>query len=37
MISWAEAFMTGMAITMMAVYRPGWLETFDDARYIQNK
>jgi uncharacterized membrane protein len=37
MISWAEAFMTGMAITMMAVYRPAWLETFDDARYIQNK
>ena len=37
LISWAEAFTTGMAITMMAVYRPDWLETFDDARYIQNK
>jgi uncharacterized membrane protein len=37
MISWAEAFSTGMAITIMAVYRPAWLETFDDARYIQNK
>jgi uncharacterized membrane protein len=37
LISWAEAFSTGMAITMMAVYRPAWLETFDDAKYIQNK
>lgn len=37
MISWAEAFSTGMAITVMAVYRPAWLETFDDVRYIQNK
>jgi uncharacterized membrane protein len=37
MLSWAEAFSTGMAITVMAVYRPAWLETFDDARYIQNK
>lgn len=37
LISWAEAFSTGMTITVMAVYRPDWLETFDDARYIQNK
>ncbi len=37
LISWAEAFSTGMAITVMAVYRPAWLETFDDARYIENK
>lgn len=37
LIGWAEAFLTGMAVTMMAVYRPAWLETFDDTRYIQNK
>ncbi|MHB0981955.1 MAG: energy-coupling factor ABC transporter permease [Thiobacillus sp.] len=37
LIGWAEAFTTGMAVTMMAVYRPAWLETFDDARYIRNK
>lgn len=37
MLGWAEAFSTGMAITVMAVYKPDWLETFDDARYIQNK
>jgi uncharacterized membrane protein len=37
LISWGEAFSTGMAITVMAVYRPDWLETFDDVKYIQNK
>lgn len=37
LISWGEAFSTGMAITVMAVYRPAWLETFDDVKYIQNK
>ncbi|MBI3431478.1 MAG: energy-coupling factor ABC transporter permease [Hydrogenophilales bacterium] len=37
LLGWAEAFSTGMAVTMMAVYRPAWLETFDDAKYIQNK
>ncbi len=37
LISWAEAFSTGMAVTVMAVYRPAWLETFEDARYIENK
>lgn len=37
LLGWAEAFSTGMAITVMAVYRPAWLETFDDVKYIQNK
>lgn len=37
LISWGEALMSGMAVTVMAVYKPAWLETFDDARYIQNK
>ncbi len=37
LLSWGEAFSTGMAVTVMAVYRPAWLETFDDVKYIQNK
>lgn len=37
LLGWGEAFSTGMAVTVMAVYRPAWLETFDDAQYIQNK
>jgi uncharacterized membrane protein len=37
LVSWSEAFLTGMVVTIMAVYRPQWLETFDDAKYIQNR
>jgi uncharacterized membrane protein len=37
LMGWAEALSTGMAVTLMAVYRPQWLETFDDSKYIQNK
>jgi uncharacterized membrane protein len=37
LLAWSEAFSTGMAITLMAVYRPAWLETFDDNRYIKDK
>lgn len=37
LLGWAEAFSTGMAITVMAVYRPAWLETFDDVRHLNNK
>ncbi len=37
LLSWSEAFLTGMAVTMMVVYRPAWLESFDDIKYIQNK
>lgn len=37
LISWGEAFTTGMVVTVMAVYRPAWLESFDDERYVQNK
>lgn len=37
LLSWSEAFLTGMVVTIMAVYRPDWLETFDDLKYIRNK
>jgi uncharacterized membrane protein len=37
MISWGEAFTSGMMVTVMVVYLPDWVESFDDARYIQNK
>ncbi len=34
LMGWAEALLTGMAVTLMTAYRPGWLATFDDARYL---
>lgn len=37
LLGWSEAVTTGMGATLMAVYRPEWLETFDDDRYIKNK
>lgn len=37
LLAWSEALTTGMGATLMAVYRPEWLETFDDDRYIRNK
>ena len=32
-----EAFVTGMLITIFVVYRPDWVATFDDERYIKGK
>jgi uncharacterized membrane protein len=32
-----EAFVTGMLMTIFVVYRPDWIATFDDERYIRGK
>jgi uncharacterized membrane protein len=37
LMAWAEAFTTGAALTLMVVYRPDWVATFDDARYLRNR
>ena len=37
LLAFSEAWLTGMAITVMVVYRPEWVSTFDDARYLKNK
>ncbi|HRH81608.1 MAG TPA: energy-coupling factor ABC transporter permease [Thiobacillaceae bacterium] len=37
LMAWAEAFATGMLITLMVVYKPEWVATFDDRRYLFNK
>jgi uncharacterized membrane protein len=36
-LSFGEATLTGMALTLMVVYRPRWVATFDDARYIDGR
>lgn len=36
-LSWAEAFSTGAALTLLVVYRPQWVASFDDARYLVGK
>ena len=35
LLSFGEATLTGMLITLAVVYRPGWVATFDDARYLR--
>ncbi len=37
LIAWSEAFATGMLVTMMVVYKPEWVATFDDRRYLLDK
>lgn len=37
LMAWSEAMLTGMIMTLMVVYRPDWVATFDDARYIRHK
>lgn len=37
LMAWSEALLTGMAVTLMAAYRPRWLVTFDDQRYLKSK
>lgn len=37
LMAWSEAMLTGMVITLMVVYRPDWVATFDDTRYINRK
>ncbi|NTV10435.1 MAG: hypothetical protein HGA47_06625 [Zoogloea sp.] len=37
LLGFAEAWLSGMALTLMVVYRPAWVSTFDDREYIDNK
>lgn len=30
LLAWPEALLTGMALTLMTVFRPAWVETFDE-------
>lgn len=37
LMAWAEALTTGMTITLLVVYHPDKVGTFDDARYLRDK
>jgi uncharacterized membrane protein len=36
-LGFGEAMLSGMALTLAIVYRPQWVATFDDARYIRGR
>ncbi len=37
LLGFAEAWLSGMFLTLFVVYRPEWVSTFDDSRYLHNK
>jgi uncharacterized membrane protein len=37
LMAWGEAFLTGMLVTLMVVWKPGWVATFSDERYLSPK
>ncbi len=36
-LAFAEATLTGMVVTLLVVYRPQWIATFDDRRYLERR
>jgi len=37
LITFPEGFITGMMMTLFVAYRPEWVSTFDDSRYLNGK
>jgi uncharacterized membrane protein len=37
LLGWSEAFTAGALLTLMVVYRPGWVARFDDTRYLRRR
>ena len=37
LVGFSEAWISGAVITLMVVYRPGWVAAFDDRRYLIDK
>ncbi|MDD3353671.1 energy-coupling factor ABC transporter permease [Zoogloea sp.] len=37
LLGFAEAWLSGMALTLLVIYRPEWVSTFDDRSYLINK
>lgn len=36
-LGFGEATVTGMLLTLLVVYKPAWVSTFDDARYLDGR
>jgi uncharacterized membrane protein len=37
LLGFAEAWLNGAMVTIMVVYLPHWVGSFDDRRYLLNK
>jgi len=36
LLSWSEAFTSGLMMVILIVYKPQWVSSFDDARYLND-
>ena len=37
LLAFGEAWLSGMVVTLFVVYRPEWVGTFEDSRYLRDK
>ncbi|HEX5803576.1 MAG TPA: energy-coupling factor ABC transporter permease [Azospira sp.] len=37
MLAFSEAWLSGMVLTLLVVYRPQWVATFEDSRYLRDR
>lgn len=37
LLAFSEAWLSGMVITLFVIYRPEWVSTFDDSRYLRDQ
>lgn len=37
LLAFSEAWLSGMVMTLFVIYRPSWVITFDDSRYLADK
>ena len=37
LLAFSEAWLSGMVMTLLVIYRPGWVSSFDDQRYLTRK
>lgn len=37
LLGFSEAWLSGMMLTLFVIYRPDWVSTFDDSRYLRDK
>ena len=37
LMAWSEAFISGMLMTVMVVWKPQWVATFSDQKYLLGK
>lgn len=37
LLGFSEAWLSGMLATLFVIYRPNWIASFDDSRYLANK